>query len=303
MTSPRRSLSLTQLQYFVVAAERGSMTAAAEELFIAQSAVSTSIAHLEQAVGVQLFIRQRARGLQLTAAGEELLGRARQILDSVDDAVASLNPQSIGGLVRVGCFRTLAPFFLPRIIRDLGESTPELRVDVSELTTDEVADALRTHAVDVALTYDLGLGLEVRREVLASFPLYAAVSRSHPLAGREDVSLAELCLEPMVLLDLPLSRDYFLRAFEEHGLRPQVRYRFGNYEAVRAMVAMGHGFTLLNQRPKGEYTYSGERLAHIRVREEVQPLDLVLAWADDGSIPARREQVFAEACRAVVQSG
>jgi DNA-binding transcriptional LysR family regulator len=298
MRSPsRRDISLTQLTYFVEAAEHGSMTAAADELRVAQSAVSTSVANLEQSLGVQLLIRRRAKGLQLTAAGSELLARARVILAGVDDALDALRPDSLSGRISVGCFRTLAPFYLPSILRGLGEEHPELRVDVTELTVEQVSCSLLDHSIEIALTYRLGFGPEIRCDTLASVPMYAAVSREHPLAARETVSLSELVDEPMVLLDLPVSRDYFLRAFTDHGLRPSVRYRFGNYEAVRAMVATGHGFTLLNQQPRVGYTYSGSQLHHLRIEEPTAALDLVLAWADGFEVPTRKAELFAEQCR------
>lgn len=300
MPTSRRDVSLTQLTYFVAAAEHGSMTAAADELFIAQSAISTAITHLESQLGVQLMIRQRARGLQLTAAGEDFLQRTRQILAQLDDAVASVHSESLRGRVGVGCFRTLAPFFLPTLVRDLGERAPQLHVDVTELTADEVAPALAAHRIEVALTYDLGLDATLRLERLAQVPLYAAVAQHHPLAQRESVSLVELAQEPLVLLDLPLSRDYFLRTFTDHGLQPTVRYRFESYEAVRAMVAMGHGFTLLNQQPKIESTYAGGSLYHIPILEPTRSLDIVLAWNDDGTLPTRRARAFADTCRAVI---
>jgi DNA-binding transcriptional LysR family regulator len=291
---------LTQLTYFVAAAETGSMTAAADELFVAQSAISTSIANLEQALGVQLLIRRRAKGLQPTAAGSDLLVRARAILAAVDDAVVALRPESVSGRVNVGCFRTLVPFYLPRIIRGLGLEYPELHVEVSELTADQVGEALMRNAIELALCYDLGLGPEVHREVLATMPLYAAVSQSHPLAARETVSLHELAEEPMVLLDLPISRDYFLQAFTDHGLRPWVRYQFANYEAVRAMVANGNYFTLLNQQPKAGYTYSGTRLHHLRIVEKTRPLPIVLAWPSGTEALTRKGSLFAERCREAV---
>lgn len=299
-SSTRRDLSLTQLTYFVAAAETGSMTAAADEHFVAQSAISTSIANLEQALGVQLLIRRRAKGLQLTAAGSDLLMRARSILAAVDDAVGAVRPESVSGRVNVGFFRTLVPFYLPTIIRGLGLDHPEMHVEVSELTADQVGEALSRNAIELALCYDLGLGPDVHQEVLSTVPLYAAVSQSHPLASQESVSLQELAEEPMVLLDLPISRDYFLQAFTDYGLRPWVRYQFANFEAVRAMVANGHGFTLLNQQPKAGYTYSGTRLHHLRIVEKTRPLAIVLAWPMATEALTRKGELFAERCRKAV---
>ncbi|MCR2812718.1 LysR substrate-binding domain-containing protein [Microbacterium sp. zg.Y1090] len=301
MRQPARAdVSLTQLRYFVAAAELGSMTWAADELFVAQSAVSTSIANLEAAVGVQLLIRRRAKGLQLTPQGAQFLQRARGILAAVDDAVMALKPENTAGRIVIGCFQTLAPFYLPPIISGLEDAYPELQVDVSELTADRIEEALLDQSIEIALTYDLGLGPDIDREVLSQVPLYAAVSSDHPLAGQETVSLSQLVDEPMVLLDLPASRDYFLQAFADQGLRPSVRYRFTNFEAVRAMVASGHGFTLLNQQPKLGHTYAGTELHRLGIRESTRPLDLVLARRSAGTRVTRKAEIFAEECRRAV---
>lgn len=293
-------VSLAQLRYFVAAAEQGSMTWAAEELFVAQSAISTSIANLERALGTQLLIRRRAKGLQLTAQGVELLQRSRGILAAVDDAVHALRPENTSGRVSVGCFRTLAPFYLPEIVSALEQAHPELQLDVSELLADGVNEALHDQSVEVALTYDLGLDGDIEREVLASVPLYAAVGAQHPLASRSSVRLADLVDEPMVLLDLPVSRDYFLQAFTDNGLRPSVRYRFANFEGVRAMVASGHGFTLLNQQPKLGYTYSGGELHRLAIAEPTAPLDIVLARRASTSPLTRKAALFADEARSAV---
>jgi DNA-binding transcriptional LysR family regulator len=293
-------ISLTQLRYFVAAAEQGSMTWAADELFVAQSAISTSIANLEKSLGVQLLIRRRAKGLQLTTQGADFLQRSRGILAAVDDAVNALRPENTAGRVNVGCFRTLAPFYLPSIVSALEEAHPELQLDVSELLADGVNDALRDQAIEVALTYDLGLDGDITREVLAQVPLYVAVGATHPLAGRSSVRLADLVEEPMVLLDLPVSRDYFMQTFTDHGLRPSVRYRFANFEAVRAMVASGHGFTLLNQQPKLGYTYSGGELHRLNIVEPTRPLDIVLARRASSAPMTRKASLFADEARLAV---
>ncbi len=82
---PRQAdVTLIQLRYFVKAASHLSMTKAAEELRIAQSAVSAAVSQLEHQIGTQLFIRHRARGLVLTAAGEEMLRDTRGLLDHLD---------------------------------------------------------------------------------------------------------------------------------------------------------------------------------------------------------------------------
>ena len=297
--SAARDLSLTQLAYFVAAAEHGSMTQAAASLFVAQSAVSTSIGNLEASLGTKLFLRRRTKGLLLTASGAELLTRARGIIAAVEEAVDALRPESVSGRLETACFSTLAPFYLPEVLQTMAEEYPELSLHVRDLGADGINEALTSHAIEVALTYDLGLDPGLQLERLATVPLYAAVATSHPLASRTEVSLAELATEPMVLLDMPVSRDYFLGAFLERGLTPVVGHRFASFEAVRAMVAREHGFTLLHQKPALDHTYDGRMLHTMAITDQVPGLDIVLATA--GPTLSRRARAFTEHCRRAVQ--
>jgi DNA-binding transcriptional LysR family regulator len=107
------------------------------------------------------------------------------------------------------------------------------------------------------------------------------------------------------LRDISLTQlVYFARCAElssmRRGLAPVVRHRFTSFEAVRAMVARGHGFTLLNQRPVHDLTYDGGRLVVIQLARDAGRLDIVLASTRPASMLSRRAQAFAEQCRAVV---
>ncbi|QMU71530.1 LysR family transcriptional regulator [Streptacidiphilus sp. P02-A3a] len=290
--------TLTQLRYFVVAAETGSMTAAAERLLIAQSAVSTAVSNLEHELGVQLFIRRRGKGLVTTPAGERLMLQARELLSHALDVAAEARgvEGGLSGPARIGCFVTLAPFVLPKLLAAAEERHPRLRIEVLEGEAGELDQALRTGRIDFAITYDLGLGPGIARETLASLPAHALVAAGHPLAGRGTVDLAELAHEPLVLLDLPHSRDYFWSLVTATGITPVIRHRSHNYEAVRSLVALGHGFSVLHQRPATEETYSGARVAVLALTNEHPPLDLVLARMDGVRQTARAAAVARLAC-------
>lgn len=298
----RPDVSLTQLAYFERCAELSSMTEAAASLHVAQSAISTSIANLEHKLGTALFVRRRAKGLVLTAAGETFLARARRILAEVDEAVASIDPDNVTGKLRVGVFPTLAPFYVPEIAQRLTHAHPGIDVEFVEVSAGELESALADHAIEVALSYDLGLSPSVRRERLRQIPLYVAVGPEHRLADRHRVAIADLVEEPMVLLDLPHSRDYFTDTFARVGFTPMIKHRFTSFEAVRAMVARGHGFTLLNQRPVHDLTYDGGQLIVIELEEDAGSLDIVLASVAPFARLSRRARAFVEQCRAVVAS-
>ncbi len=296
-----RGISLTQLRYFIRVAERESMTRAAEDLYVAQSAVSSAVAHLEKELGVQLFIRRHAKGLILTAAGKELLLRARQTLTALAESLESIagEAQAFWGPLHVVCFSPIAPFYLPSILAGLKRDHPGLEVHVTEAVAGEVSEYLESGRAEVALTYDLALGDGIDRDVLAEIHPYAALPAAHRLAGEASVKLADLVDEPMILVDLPFSREYFIGVFTERGLQPNVQYRSSSYETVRAMVAQDHGYSLLHQRPATDSTYAGGRVVAVPLADEVRPLRVVVASLQSMRM-SRRAGAFAERCRTVV---
>jgi DNA-binding transcriptional LysR family regulator len=265
----------------VKAATYGSMTKAADELRIAQSAVSAAVSQLEHQIGTQLFIRQRARGLVLTTAGEEMLRDTRALLEHLGEVLDSASGQAgeIRGRIRIACFVTLTPFILPRLISELGAKHPDLEVEVVETQADDVRAVLRNGTAEVALTYDLGLGADIDTEVLHIARPYVALARDHPLATSEEIDLAQLAAEPMVLLDLPDSRDYFESMLVDAGVQPRIHYRSASYETVRGMVARGHGFSILNQEPAHHGTYDGGEVVAVPIRGDAPGLPIVIARA------------------------
>jgi DNA-binding transcriptional LysR family regulator len=300
--SRRPDVTLTQLRYFASAATHSSMTNAAAELRVAQSAVSAAVAQLERQVGTQLFIRQRARGLVLTAAGEELLSDARAVLAHVDEVLdaARGRGEEVRGTIRMACFITLAPFVLPELLADLAEHHPGIEVEVRETEAEALSAALRSGAAEIALSYDLGLGPEIERQIVAEVEPHVILPPEHRLAGRARIHLADLANDPMVLLDLPHSREYFQRMLTSAGVTPLVRYRSASYETVRGLVARGHGYSILNQRPVDDVTYGGGRVLARPIADELPPLSIVIARLSTVRSTARARAV-ADRARAVLQ--
>ena len=296
----RPDVTFTQLRYFVEAANFSSMTKAADELMVAQSAVSSAISQLEHQIGTQLFIRQRSRGLVLTAAGEGMLRDTRSVLAHLGEVLdaARGHEDTVRGTVRLACFVTLTPFILPTLISDLRDQHPDLEVEVVETQAEAVRAALRNGTAELALTYDLALGEDMETETLGVARPHVVLPPDHRLAGHDAIALADLEGEPMVLLDLPSSRDYFLAMLSGSGVTPMVRYRSASYETVRGLVARGHGFSILNQRPADGRTYDGGRVATLPITDDVPGLPVVLARLK-GVRSTARARAVAERARAV----
>ena len=293
------SFTLVQLRYFAAAAEQGSMTGAAKTLHVSQSAISTSIAQLEHDLGVQLFVRHHARGLSLTPAGEDFLHELRQFLahaTDLEDVAKGVGRSVVGELV-IGWFSTLAPVRLPSIVASFESRYPNATVRVLEGEHALLKEALREGRCEVSVMYGYDLG-DLSTAVMDSARPYVIFPVGHRLAKRRKVALADLATEPMVLLDLPHTSDYFLSLFRTRGLaEPPVRHRSPGFETVRSMVAHGHGFALLNQRPAHDLTYDGTKVAMVELSDDVTPLDVVVAWPN-GARLTRRAQAFIHAVRA-----
>ncbi|HWN32199.1 MAG TPA: LysR family transcriptional regulator [Pseudonocardia sp.] len=295
------SFTLVQLRYFAAAAAHGSMTAAARELMVSQSAVSTAVAQLEKELGVQLLLRHHARGLALTEAGRDFYQEVRGFLLHSGELAESARRagDAVVGDLAVGCFTTLAPFRLPSLLAVFHERYPKVRVSVLEGEHARLKRALRAAECELALVYGYDLEDDIDRVVVDTAPPYALVSSAHPLAARDpaEVELRELAGEPMVLLDLPHSSAYLESILRDAGVEPVIRHRTSGYETVRAMVAHGHGFALLNQRPSHDTTYDGGRVVRLELRDPVEPLTVVLAWMRGARLTGRA-QAFAATCRA-----
>lgn len=288
-------LTLRQLEYFAAAAEQGGAARAAQTLGVSQPSISKAIAELESHWGEQLFVRLHARGLELTAAGAWRQRQARALLQQAAELAGAVRGAT-RGLLRVGCLSTLGPRYLPSIQARLRTQCPGLELRVDEADSETLVQRLERGALDVALLYDLGFGRALRLDPVGELRPYALLPWGHRLAARASVTLAELAREPLVLINLSHSREYFLSLFREAGCTPRVAQESGSLEMVRALVANGLGVSLLTTRPRRDWSVDGKRLACRTLRGAVRPQTVVLASAED-----RREspELMAEFSRAV----
>jgi DNA-binding transcriptional LysR family regulator len=148
----------------------------------------------------------------------------------------------------------------------------------------------------MAFVYDLSRDADIEFLPLAELPPYAIVASDHPLAGERVVSLRRLAGEPMVLLDLPHSREYFSAIFHGLGLEPAIAYRTASPNMVRAMVANGLGYSLLNVRPRVDRALDGKPYVAVELKEKVRPLQMGIASVADVRF-TRISTAFADFCR------
>jgi DNA-binding transcriptional LysR family regulator len=268
-----------QLSYFIAAAETGSITLASKNANISQPAISTAISHIERELDVQLFLRHHAQGLSLTPAGRALLRDAKQLLKQADglySAAADISHQMRGEL-SVGWFSTLAPIVMPETVHAFLKAFPETQIRNIESHQEGLVKSLRDAQIELAITYDLQISDDISFLPLATLPPYALFGAGHPLARERTVKLSQLASLPMVLLDMPMSREYFLALFFKDRLEPTIAWSSPKLDVVRSMVANGLGYSLANVRPRADVALDGRRLFRVPLSGDPPPMRLGIA--------------------------
>jgi DNA-binding transcriptional LysR family regulator len=290
--------TLRQLEYFVAVGEAGSIAKAAEQVNVSPPSISSSIVQLEAEFGIDLFVRRHSHGLSLTTAGRVFLKEAARLLSELDAlrAVASDLSDKVRGPLAIGCLLTFAQIVLPSLRRKFELAHPEVRVRQFEGNQGQLLEMLQQGDIDVALTYDLEVPQDLLFEPLASLPPYVMLPEAHALTGRESVTLEELVDEPMVLLDLPYSRDYFLSGFHAKGLRPHIAERTADIAVMRSMVANGFGYGIANMRPLNTLSPDGKPLDFVPLEGGIRPLTMGLAMPA-GEHRTQTVTAFVEHCR------
>ncbi len=277
------SITLRQLWHFVTAAEAGTISQAARRLHMAPSAISMSLAELERLTGTQLAVKRKAHGLTLTSAGQAAYAQAREILDLADEIVhlSGDDRSRVRGPLTVGCYMPLAPAVIPHMLRAFAEACPEVDVNFVEGYHDDLQERLESGAVDVAFLYNAGIDPGIRTVPLLDVEPYLLLADDHPLAGRDEVAVAEVGDEPFILFDAPPISTRVLDLLGDLGVRPDVRHRSRSYATVRSLVGAGMGWSVLFQRPELDLSYAGLRVVSKPMREldERVPPQVSLAWS------------------------
>lgn len=283
-------ISLRHIRHFLAVAEHGSTALAAHNLHVSQPAISISIRELEQLIGRQLFVRRPPHGLSLTLFGTAKLQQAR-LLAAKLSVFASVDSESDSrvGHVAFGYFTTLGPQHIPGILRRMLRRYPGIQVTPIEADLDELHNLLRSGRVELGLSYDLDPSAQLAVERVASMTPYALVPPRHALARQREVTVVDLAKEPLILIDLPSSRDFLLSVFRSENVEPRIGYRVRSIEMVVGMVANDLGVSVLVTKPASVHAYDGRRivrrpLAHTRIQQNI-----VLSYAKRSALtfPAR----------------
>jgi Transcriptional regulator len=235
-----------------------NMTAAAEILFISQSAISQSVAELEQYYGVRLFERL-SRKLYKTQAGERLLGYARHMIRMNADIEREMNALHENGSIRIGASVTVGANVLPRLISAFGKTNPDTDAEVFEDNTEQIEKRLLNDKSDIGLVEGETTSQDILCTPFMQDELVLVCGTRHRFAGLPAVKPHELEKENFIIRESGSgTRKTFEDVMTAHRLSWKVSWTCNNADTIKAAVTAGLGVAVLSKRAVAKEAKAGE---------------------------------------------
>jgi LysR family tcuABC transcriptional regulator len=322
-------MELRQLRYFVRIVEMGSMSRAARELDVVQSALSQQITRLESELAVRL-LQRTPRGVVPTEAGVAFFREAQLALRHADQAVRSAQQSRLSGSVSLGLAPTTATILALPLMQAMRTRYPDVRLHMVESMSGHLAEMLNARALDMAVLFDSRLhgneagpagsgparsgqsrpgGRRWQVHPLIEERLFLIRSRRHPQIGvlPASMALADLAREPLIL---PTGqhglRSTLDTAFAQARFTPHVVLEVDSLSMVMAAVDAGLGSSLQPWAAMGRFEDAAQRFESALITDkDAQRTNLLCSLSEDELSPAAlaARVVLVDCVRELVQSG
>ena len=248
-------MEISQLEYFQVMARVRHFTKAAEECAISQSALSRSIAHLEEELGTPLFVRH-ARRAELTPAGERFLYHVDRVLLELAEARRELK-ETEGqdeGSFSLSFFHSFGGYLLPMLLAEFHAKYPGIRIRLNQASSQYLMRQLARGKTDLCLCATMTMAENIAWVYLWSEELFVAVPKNHRLAARQSVTLKDIENEPLITLKPHYSlRSLSDQGFELAGVRPKIVFEGDDVNTLASLVAAKLGVSIIPNIPGVEH--------------------------------------------------
>lgn len=248
-------MEISQLQYFQAVARVRHFTKAAEACAVSQSALSRSIAKLEEELGVRLFAR-RSRHVELTQAGEHFLYHVDRVLRELAEAKRELTQQETkgGGTVNVSFFHSFGGYLLPMLLAEFHAQYPEIRIKLNQHNSKFLMQQVESGKTDLCLCSTMTTAENIAWMYLWSEELFVAVPKDHSLAQRGSVTLRDVEAEPLITLKPNYSlRTLVDQSFELAHSHPQIIFEGDDVNTLASLVAAKLGVSIIPNIPGVEH--------------------------------------------------
>jgi len=296
-------MTLTQLEYLVAVDTHRHFARAAEACFVTQPSLSMQLQKLEEELGVRLFDRSRQPATP-TTIGVDVVRQARLILQQCRQLKALIEEQKDGlkGELRLGVIPTIAPYLLPLFLPHFLNAYPDLRLSITELTTDALAERLKAESLDVGL-----LVTPLNDPELAEYPLFyeelvVYASPQSALFGKKYAVPDEIDPAQLWLLEeghcLRSQIENLCQLRRKASAEGQFAYQTGSLETLRRLVESNQGLTILPELATQDF--SDEQMELVRYFQAPAPVREVSLVTRKHYARQRVVQALAEEILAVV---
>ena len=282
-------MNTNQLKYFISVARNRSFSAAAEENYITQTAMTQQIKALEDDLGCQL-INRSSRPISLTAAGNSFLSDAKLILRRLSDAKERANEASNGlnGVLRIGYIKGYERSFLSEFLRTFHRYLPNVLISCYRDTSDKLASLLQNREYDIIFTWDstnLKQNSDYAALEIEKAGLMATLYASHPLCQKEYLKRNELKGESIIYMSpSELSENYgdsqFMDLYHEAGFHPEIICRSTDIESILMMVASEEGISIVPDYCVKKIN-NAEGLVFVPMKGEKEVEEIHAIWRKD----------------------
>lgn len=302
-------VELKELRNFMRVARAGSISRAAQQLRLAQPALSRQIRKLERELGVSLFARH-GRGVRLSAAGSLLLDRAEAIVQLVHEASQEIRDDRspASGRVTLGVPPAAGRLLIPPFVREIQKTWPNISLHLREGVTSSLQEWLLEKRIDIAILHNpphleaLNISpiLTERMLVIGPPPQYETMRKANATFRIRD--LAEL---PLILPGMAHNnRRLVEQAAVEHGVRLRIKIEVDSVSFAKAMVEKGLGYTILTYAAVQEEVARKQLMAYPITRPALSTQVTIVTLRDQRLPKATQHanEILHEVCRAMVRS-
>lgn len=262
-------MNIRDLRYVVAVADRCHFGQAAKACNVGQPTLSAQIRKLEEQLGATLFERTK-RSVRVTPLGEEIVAKARALIVLADEIeeTASARRNPLSGPLSLGMIPTLGPYLTPNLLPSIRHGLPAVQLSLAESVTEQLEDRLMTGELDAAILATAPGDARLAEIALFEEPFWVALPKGHDLQDREEVALADLETDELLLLEDGhcLSDQVLSFCGQAFSHNPRVSTRHTSLMTITALVGAGVGVTL------------------------VPALSLAGSWVTDSGIILRKEK-------------
>lgn len=254
-------MRIEQLQYIVLLGKLKSISLVAEQFYMSQPSMSSSIRKLENELGATLFKRS-ILGVNPTETGEIIINKAQEVLNRIDEIkqIAAMSNSSDEGIINIGAIPCMFDNILPTVLVRLRENYPKIDITLRDDESINILNKVQSGEVDLGIVIETDemYKKDVIFEKLISDEFVVYVGKNSPLATKKTISLEEVFAQPYIAYN-----DEFLRnkggisnLMAKHGTPKQVLFRLNNTEITKKIIALGTAITFFPKFMAKDSTYS-----------------------------------------------